>query len=708
MTLYCLNPSCPSPHNPNTHNYCQGCGQVLSQTTQSYLFCDRYIVKQVLGEGNFGRTYLVEDQNFQNRKRVLKKFIANFQGQGLETAKELFKREANILDTLKHEQIPAIYDHFEENNSLYLVEEYIDGDDLVREFNQEGMFSEEKIKSLLKDLLPVLNYLHQRNLLHRDIKPDNIMRRRYDGKLILIDFGGVKEVSKTRGTLIYTPGYASIEQMTGHPQAASDIYSLGVTCIRLLTGCFPDNNDENDRIYDSSQAVWLWQEYLEQQGIRISEQLSNILTKMLEHLAQNRYNNVQQILEDLQEQETYIQPVETASSLPKTQSKKENKLNLISLNRKRIKLVFIILFTSGMILLNYFPLLGLLIIIISLVIRLMLSITNRRQQKTTMTVSSSNYSVTTPQSNQTSSNVSKTQQKTTVKKQNKKRISSLQTFDFEVIKVNNKGEIIEQKNTENKYFTVELAKNIYLEMVVIPGGDFLMGTPKKEASDRRQETPRHQVKLSSFCMSKYPITQTQWEIIMANNPSEFKGKNKPVDTVSFYDSLDFCRKLSEAVGIDFNLPSEAQWEYACRSIINPSQYRQLDGAESYPPFHFGDTITQTLANYNSTRTYQQENIGIYREETTEVGLFTPNNFGLYDLHGNVWEWCADDWHETYQNAPKDGSIWMDGYNQYSPMRGGSWAAFPFYCRCGNRNKVQRNNRSQYNGFRVVYNFKKKA
>lgn len=123
MTLYCLNPTCPYPDNPNTHNYCQGCGQELSQTTQGYLFRDRYFIKQVLGEGNFGRTYLVEDQNFHNRKRVLKKFIANFQGKALETAKELFKREANILDILKHEQIPTVYDHFEENNSLYLVEE---------------------------------------------------------------------------------------------------------------------------------------------------------------------------------------------------------------------------------------------------------------------------------------------------------------------------------------------------------------------------------------------------------------------------------------------------------------------------------------------------------------------------------------------------------------------------------------------------------
>ena len=244
-------------------------------------------------------------------------------------------------------------------------------------------------------------------------------------------------------------------------------------------------------------------------------------------------------------------------------------------------------------------------------------------------------------------------------------------------------------------------------MVVIPGGQFLMGSPDKEGKNCSQERPQHEVNLSSLCMSKYPIKQAQWEIIMSNNPSEFKGTNKPVDTVSFYDSLEYCQKLSEAVGIDFNLPSEAQWEYACRSIINSSQYRQLDKTEISPYFYCGDTITQTLANYNSTRSYQQETIGIHRQQTTEVGSFPANNFGFYDLHGNVWEWWADDWHETYQNAPEDGSIWIDGDKQHSPMRGGSWAAFPFYCRCATRNKVQRNNRSRYNGFRVVYNFKKK-
>jgi serine/threonine protein kinase len=523
MTLYCLNPACPYPNNPNTHNYCQGCGQELSQTTQGYLFRDRYFIKQVLGEGNFGRTYLVEDQNFYHRKRVLKKFIANFQGQNLETAKELFKREANILDTLKHDQIPAIYDHFEDNNSLYLVEEYIEGEDLVTEFNREGKFSEEKIKSLLQDLLPVLDYLHQRNLLHRDIKPDNIMRRHADGKLMLIDFGGVKEVSKTRGTLIYTPGYASVEQMTGHPQPASDIYSLGVTCVRLLTGCFPENNHQDDPIYDSSQALWLWQDYLQKENIIISDQLSHVLNKMLAHLVQNRYYNVGEILADLQEETVSIQSVAIPPNLSPLESQKQRNFNLVNFIKKEKLLVFTTCFSSGIIIswiikylidpsstnalllweqiINYTALISIFIFLGSLVILVLRSQNNQKKNQqltikpTSLPSSTINKKVSLSHSVVTGStpsvpspNPSINHPKPQVKKVKKTNIGSLQSFDFEVIKVNKKGEIIEQKKGSNKYFIVDLGNNINLEMVVIPGGNFLWDVlNKKDAIANRND-----------------------------------------------------------------------------------------------------------------------------------------------------------------------------------------------------------------------------
>ncbi|MGK7938973.1 MAG: SUMF1/EgtB/PvdO family nonheme iron enzyme [Crocosphaera sp.] len=722
MSLYCLNPACSFPNNPNNHKFCHGCGKPLVETTQGYLFCDRYLVKHILGEGNFGRTYLVEDQNFNHRKRVLKKFIAAFQGQSLETAKTLFKREAEILDTLKHEQIPAIYDHFEEENSLYLVEEYIEGDDLITEFNREGNFSQEKIKSLLQDLLPVLDYLHQRNLLHRDIKPDNIMRRRHDSKLILIDFGGVKEVSKRRGTLIYTPGYGSIEQMTGHPQPSSDIYSLGATCVRLMTGYFPSENNDNDPIYDSSTATWLWKDYLENKRIKVDDKLSKILYKMLAHLAQNRYQNVQEILSALNTHVASAQPLDISENSSLTENNIINRSYFQELTSKHKILIYITVSSSIIIILGMVKILVaqssfelaifISIFLIFVCLANLVFILFKKRKKRQIKQSSLQTSIINNQPSQqttvqvTSLDPSIPLSSARNQHPNKHLISSLKSFQFEAITVNSKGKIIARNKRENKYFTIKLGQDINLDMVVIPGGTFYMGTSQKEGGDRQQEQPQHQVTLTSFCLGKYPITQAQWKQVMGDNPSYFKGDNRPVENLSLYDCLDFCEKISEMVGINLTLPSEAQWEYSCRGLINSNQYKQLDGTEIYPPFHFGDTMTEQFANYNSTRTYQQEPIGIHRKQTTEVGSFLPNAFGLYDLHGNVWEWCADTWHETYQNAPKDGKIWLNGNDKHSPMRGGSWATFPFYCRCATRNKVQRNNRSDAHGFRVVYNFKK--
>jgi formylglycine-generating enzyme required for sulfatase activity len=179
-------------------------------------------------------------------------------------------------------------------------------------------------------------------------------------------------------------------------------------------------------------------------------------------------------------------------------------------------------------------------------------------------------------------------------------------------------------------------------------------------------------------MAKYPITQAQWEAIMGNNPSSFKGTNRPVENVNWHQAQEFCQRLSQKTGKTYRLPSEAEWEYACR-------------AETTSPFHFGETITADLANYGS-------NCG----QTTDVGSFSPNAFGLYDMHGNVWEWCADPWHDNYNGAPDDGSVWESGANtQYRVMRGGSWGNNPGVCRCAVRNWVGLVSRDWDYGFRVV-------
>jgi formylglycine-generating enzyme required for sulfatase activity len=177
---------------------------------------------------------------------------------------------------------------------------------------------------------------------------------------------------------------------------------------------------------------------------------------------------------------------------------------------------------------------------------------------------------------------------------------------------------------------------------------------------------------------------------MGNNPSNFKGAKRPVEQVSWNDAEAFCKRLAEKTGRVYRLPSEAEWEYACR-------------AGTTTPFYFGETITTDLANYNGSYTYGSELKGKYRQQTTEVGKFSPNAFGLYDMHGNVSEWCKDTWHKNYDGAPNDGSAWvMESNNDYRMLRGGSWSLEPWYCRSAVRFRlVQDEDLNIYVGFRVV-------
>jgi hypothetical protein len=215
-----------------------------------------------------------------------------------------------------------------------------------------------------------------------------------------------------------------------------------------------------------------------------------------------------------------------------------------------------------------------------------------------------------------------------------------------------------------------------IEMVEIPGGTFLMGSRVGEAWDCDDERPPHEVTVPAFAMGKFAVTQSQYESVMGNNPSHFKGANRPVECVSWNEAVEFCQKLSEQSGEAYRLPSEAEWEYACR-------------AGTTTPYYFGDSLAKTQANYGS-------------ESTTDVGSFSANDFGLYDMHGNVWEWCLDTWHDNYICAPTDGTAWTtEGNSKLAMLRGGSWGSDPgpcrSACRVGDKPDVQDN----FIGFRVV-------
>jgi formylglycine-generating enzyme required for sulfatase activity len=224
-------------------------------------------------------------------------------------------------------------------------------------------------------------------------------------------------------------------------------------------------------------------------------------------------------------------------------------------------------------------------------------------------------------------------------------------------------------------------------MVEIPAGTFYMGSPENEEGRYDSESPQHQVTVPSFFIGKYPLTQAQYQAIMGNNPARFKGNNRPVEKVNWDDAIAFCQKLSQKTGKNYKLPSEAQWEYACR-------------AGTTTPFYFGENITSDLVNYNGNYPYAAAPKGQYRKQTTDVGTFPPNAFGLYDMHGNVWEWCEDDCQKNYINAPTDGSALINP-SRIKLMRGGSWNFNTVHCRSACRGIYNLVDVVNFIGFRVV-------
>jgi formylglycine-generating enzyme required for sulfatase activity len=268
----------------------------------------------------------------------------------------------------------------------------------------------------------------------------------------------------------------------------------------------------------------------------------------------------------------------------------------------------------------------------------------------------------------------------------------------------------------------------HLTLLWIPPGRFWMGSPATEPERRDSEGPQHLVQLQGFLMSQTPITQVQWRQVaswkerpgeqwgreLKLDPSRFQSKGEtannmarllegesnndhcPVENVNWWEAMEFCHRLSKRTGRTYTLPSEAQWEYASR-------------AGTTTPFHFGDTISPELANYRGDVAYADGPQGVYREQTTPVGMFPANAWGLHDMHGNVWELCLDEWHESYEGAPTDGRAWVDaaegekseGLVKTKLLRGGSWFINPRYCRSAYRGHYLPDDALNDVGFRVV-------
>lgn len=267
-----------------------------------------------------------------------------------------------------------------------------------------------------------------------------------------------------------------------------------------------------------------------------------------------------------------------------------------------------------------------------------------------------------------------------------------QTFSFETATLDRAGVVVSRSAGQARQAFEDLGGGVTLALVSVPGGSFQMGSHHEGGYP--DERPVHPVFLAPFWLGKYPVTQAQWQAVMGKLPyTRFHGADLPIESICWQDADDFCRRLSKRTGRAYSLPSEAQWEYACR-------------AGTSTPFTFGETITTDYANYVGMHTYRNEPPGVYRHVLTPGGTFPPNAWGLYDMHGGLWEFCADAWQEDYSAAPVDGSPRAAAlHGKKIPIarvaRGGSWHEPPGHCRSAVRLRAMEDDRMEYYGFRVM-------
>jgi serine/threonine protein kinase len=590
---YCLNPNCQAPaDNPARTSFCISCGAWV-------LLKDRYRAQKLSGQGGFGKTFKAVDEHQPNQPLcVIKQFeFGSNNPQIRETALKLFYDEARHLESLgKHHNIPELLAYFDIEGQPYLIQQFIDGQDLEQELSTAGVFDQNKIRKLLLSFLPVLDFLHTRSIpvIHRDIKPANIIRQCSDDSLVLVDFGAAKQATKTMlgktGTLIGSPEYTAPEQIRGKPTFASDIYSLGVTCIHLLTQVSPFD------LFDINRDAWVWRDYLVNNPV--DAELGRVLDRMIANSLPQRYQSAAAVLAAL---ENY-QPVVTQESIPQNSNTLDltspyGNLNFDNFTKVKAK-----------------PL-------------------NNQQPLQSI-----------------ESEIAKIQLDNSTEIQAKLPHNSpaLKSFEFEIAKIRieelgglwgHTKVVIKKSRGQSKQFVKNFGDGVSLEMVAIPGGNFLMGAPKSELQSYDYERPQHQVQVPPFYMSKYVITVAQYQTVMRDKSYSKDEADLPMKC-GWGESVSFCEKLSKGLKRNYRLPSEAEWEYACR-------------AGTITPLYFGETIDKDLAYYDSEIAYGrgQKYENSSRISGKKVGSHPANDFGLYDMHGNVEEWCADSWHPNYIDAP---------------------------------------------------------
>ena len=579
----------------------------------------KYRIISTLGQGGFGITYLAENTMLEGKVAIKEFFYKEYCDRDADTRhvtvptsgnrdvvdrfKQKFVKEARTIFKLPHPNIVRILDVFEENGTAYYVMDYIEGESLSEMVALRGYIPEVEALAYICDVAQALTYIHSKKVNHLDVKPGNMIRRRSDGKVLLIDFGVAKQydAASLKGTtttpVCISAGYSPAEQyrkngvQTFSPQ--SDVYALAATLYKLLTGVTPpeamDVQDEGLPV-DELMAKQVSQHV--RLAIALAMKGKSERTQSVELFIRHLTESSNEETVNLHDQE----PKKPQPKPKKPQPQPAPKINQF-VKAKKSKSLYIWGIGGAVAI-------ALLIGIIKFCAR-------------------SSGGDPSPETSDSTAMVD------TV------------------------------PNVVNQTFTVN---GVSFDMVEVVGGTFTMGATAEQGSDADEdEKPAHQVTLSSYMIGKTEVTQELWEAVMGSNPSHFKGSNLPVDEVSWEDCQAFITKLNALTGKTFRLPTEAEWEFAARGGINSQGFK-----------YSGSNTVDDVAWYRDNSS----------DKTHPVATKAPNELGIYDMSGNVWEWCSD-WCSSYTSASQTNPTGPDS-GSYRMDRGGSWGNDVWHCRVSYR------------------------
>jgi len=668
-----------------------------------------YNILTLLGKGGMGEVYLAEQLRV-GRRRVALKVLNRACSEDQEIVKR-FENEAASSGRIQHRNVVMIFEsRATEDGHLYVAMEYVDGKSLRDEISERGALPLAEVVEITKQICAGMNAAHRLGIVHRDIKPDNIMLARDDdgGRVAkVLDFGiarlsepGTAQSRTASGIIMGTPYYMSPEQALGSTgekiDARSDIYSLGMVVYQMLTGRVAFESDSwMSVMYKHINEPPLaprelrpelgWYEEFEQTVLRALEKdrdnrpstalefASQLETAYRRAVAANPEKTMSAAYDTtiagiappfalnasaVAIGVTTASPVEPATQVsPQATAQSIAPPSPVFWNRRNTLAAVCVLIVAAITVIYFL----------------------RSKPATSTGETGAPGAANAPAT----------------------PMPPMHTFAFDIQTLGRTGHLEKTRRGSAQYFSENLNDELGIDMNEIPAGSFKMGTPTEAPHEGEpDERPQRHISVPRFFMGRYEITVAQWRAVarmprvsrdLDANPSAFKGDTKlPVQNVSWVEAVEFCERLSRATGRRYRLPTEAEWEYACR-------------AGTQTPFYLGETITPELVNYDGNYPFGEVPKGLMRRQPIPVGSTSaPNAFGLQNMHGNVAEWCMDVWHENYNGAPSDASSWEAGGDaNMRVVRGGSWYDGGNNCRSASRIKDPADAKMPFIGFRIV-------